>query len=414
MRRKLTATSVRQLKAPEKGQIQYNDSELPGFALRVSSNDVRSFVLQYRPRSGPHKGRWTRWTVGRLASSPEAANGADLLTLGQAREIARHARVAIRDQGADPARDGKHLEAENGPETYGEAVEKYIETYQIKKRGNRTAGEVRRLLLKEGAAWLDRPVNEIARSDIHDLLDRIMAAGKPYLANRAFAALRTFFKWCAGRDKIEHSPCEGVERPFDGERPRERHYSDDEIKAIWKAADAMDGPRGAFLKIMLLTGKRRGEVAGMTWDELDLEEGIWTLPAGRAKGKRDHQMPLPALAVRILKAQPRIEDNPLVFPGQRHGRPMSGWAKFGQRTQKASGIADFTFHACRHTLKTRLGELGIPPHVKDKIMHHAPPRSAGEAYDHYDYLTEQREAIEAWAGHVKALVWPEGVEVLHG
>ena len=117
MRRKLTATSVRQLRPPEKGQIQYNDSELPGFALRVSSNDVRSFVLQYRPRSGPHKGRWTRWTVGRLASSPEAANGADLLTLGQAREIARHARVAIRDQGADPARDGKHPEGDDGPES---------------------------------------------------------------------------------------------------------------------------------------------------------------------------------------------------------------------------------------------------------------------------------------------------------
>jgi integrase len=93
---------------------------------------------------------------------------------------------------------------------------------------------------------------------------------------------------------------------------------------------------------------------------------------------------------------------------------MSGWGGFSRAIQKASGITDFTFHACRHTLKTRLGELGIPPHVKDKIMHHAPPRSAGEAYDHYDYMPEQREAIEAWADHVKSLVWPEGVESLHG
>jgi len=284
MRRKLTATSVRQLRAPDTGQIQYNDSELPGFALRVTANDVRSFVLQYRPRSGPHKGRWTRWTIGRLASSLQAANGTDLLTLGQAREVARHARVAIRDQEADPARDGKRLEGDDGPETYAKAVEKYIETYQIKKKGNRTASEVKRLLLKEGAGWLDRPVYEITRSDIHDLLNRLMAEGKHYLANRAFAALRTFFKWCVSRDKIEHSPCEGVERPFDGERPRGRHYDDDEIKAIWTAADAIEGPRGAFLKIMLLTGKRRGEVAGLTWDELDLDQGIWTLPASRTKG----------------------------------------------------------------------------------------------------------------------------------
>ena len=121
---------------------------------------------------------------------------------------------------------------------------------------------------------------------------------------------------------------------------------------------------------------------------------------------------LPALAVRILKAQPRIEGNPLVFPGQRHSRPMNGWSIFNQAVEKASGVSDFTFHACRHTLKTRLGELGVLPHVKDKVMHHAPPRSAGEAYDHYDYLKEQREAIEAWADHVAGVVQPEGAALL--
>ena len=125
-------------------------------------------------------------------------------------------------------------------------------------------------------------------------------------------------------------------------------------------------------------------------------------------------MPLPALAVRILKAQPHIQGNPLVFPGQRQGRPMSGWTVFQRDVQNKSKVRDFTFHACRHTLKTRLGELGVPPHIKDKLMHHAPPRTAGEGYDHYDYLPEQREAIEAWADHVKSLVWPDGVEALHG
>ena len=93
---------------------------------------------------------------------------------------------------------------------------------------------------------------------------------------------------------------------------------------------------------------------------------------------------------------------------------MSVWIVFQRQVQKTSKVSDFTFHACRHTLKTRLGELGIPPHIKDKVLHHAPPRSAGEAYDHYDYLPEQREAIEAWADHVKVLIWPEGAEGLRG
>ena len=81
MRRKLTALNVHTLKSPEAGQIQYADKDLPGFALRVTSKGVRSFVLQYRPRSGSDKGRWTRWTIGRLASNPKAANGKDLLGL---------------------------------------------------------------------------------------------------------------------------------------------------------------------------------------------------------------------------------------------------------------------------------------------------------------------------------------------
>ena len=414
MRCKLTAINVHKLKAPAVGQVQYADQDLPSFALRVTRNGVRSFVLQYRPRAGPNKGRWTRWTIGRLARDPEAANGVDLLTLGQAREIARHARIAIRDQGADPARDRKRPASEGGPETYSQAVEDYIQKYQIGKKRNRTAAAVRRLLLKEGADWLDRPLDEITRRDVHGLLDHIMADDKPYMANRTLAALRTFFRWAVSRDKIEHSPCEGVERPFDGERARERHYTDDEIKQIWTAADEIGGPRGAFLKIMILTGKRRGEVAGMTWDELDLDQLIWTLPAARSKNERDHRMPLPPLAVRILNAQPRIEGNPLVFPGRRQDRPISGWTKFQRQVQKTSRVPDLTFHACRHTLKTRLGELGVPPHIKDKLLHHAPPRSAGEAYDHYDYLPEQREAIEKWADHVKALIWPDGVESLHG
>ncbi len=150
------------------------------------------------------------------------------------------------------------------------------------------------------------------------------------------------------------------------------------------------------------------------WDELDLDQLIWTLPAARSKNERDHRMPLPPLAVRILNSQPRIEGNPLVFPGRRQGTPISGWTKFQRQVQKTSKVPDLTFHACRHTLKTRLGELGIPPHVKDKVLHHAPPRSAGEAYDHYDYLLEQREALEAWADHVKFLIWPDGVEGLRG
>jgi integrase len=400
MRKKLTATSVNRLPVPASGQKEYPDPDLPGFALRVTSKGVRSFVLHYRPKSGSHKGKLTRWTIGRLGE----------LSLAEARRLARDARIAVRDQGADPARDSRHSEPEDGPETYQKAVEDYHAKYQVGKKGNRTADTTKRLLMNGGATWLHKPVADITRQEIHDVLDRIMAEQKPYLANRTHAAFRTFFRWCAARDKIAFSPCGG------------RHYSDQEIKALWHGVDKLGPHRAAFVKLAILLGKRRGELAGLTWDELDLAEGFWILPASRSKNNLRHKMPLPALAVRILKSLPRIQGNPLVFPSRKTGRPMNGWNKFQLAVEGAckpednekSQVEGFTFHACRHTLKTRLGALGIPPHVKDKVLHHAPPKTAGEAYDHYDYEREQREALEAWADHVKGNVWPDGVEVLRG
>lgn len=415
MKTKLTAKNVRTLATPKSGQVEYSDKDLPGFALRVTSNGVRSFVLHYRPKEGQHKGKLTRWTIGRLT---------DEYGLADARAAARDARVNISDHGADPA----HYVAEvfaNQPalanNRYETVVKAYIAKYQIAKKQNASAPEVRRVLLKEGAHWKNRPVSELTRRDVHALLDGLIEQDKPYLANRTFAYLRTFFKWCVSRDYIEHSPCEGVERPFDNEKSRERHYTDDEIKALWAAADELGGFRGAYLKIILLTGKRRGEVAGLNWSELDLEgensedgQAAWNLPEGRSKNSRAHNMPLSGLAVRVLTGLPHIKDNPNVFAGRVQGKPINGWTIFQRDVQKESGVSDFFFHGCRHTLKTRLGKIGIAPHIKDKMLHHAPPRSAGEGYDHYSYIREQREGFERWADHIASIVWPENVEGLHG
>ncbi|MCG8435698.1 MAG: site-specific integrase, partial [Gammaproteobacteria bacterium] len=203
-------------------------------------------------------------------------------------------------------------------------------------------------------------------------------------------------------------------KPFDGEKPSERHYSDDELRAIWRACDEVAEPIGTAVKLMLLTGKRRGEVFGLRWDELDLdlEKGFWNLPAERTKNKRAHKMPLPKLAVRILESHPKLKGNPYVFWGRRKGGHLNGFNTIQKKVRDESKVEDFAFHTCRHTLKTRLGQLGIPPHVKDKVLHHAPPKSAGEGYDHYDYESEQREALEAWADQLQRIVQGEGVAVL--
>lgn len=411
----LTASNVHTLPAPAKGQKDFPDKLLPGFMLRVSASGARSFVLMYRPKAGAHQGKLTRWTIGSLAPKDQPSKDGRF-ALADARTIARTAKARIQDEAADPAREAMAVEAEapTRDDGFRAAVEKYHQTYQLAKKANRTADRVQAILLKHCAGWSSKAVADITKRDIHDVLDGLMAAKKPYMANRVHSHLRTFFKWCVGRDFVDHSPMEGIDKPFDGEKPRERHYSDDELKAIWKACDQVGTNVGDAVKLMLLTGKRRGEIFGLRWDELDLdlENGFWNLPAERTKNKRAHAMPLSKLAVRIMDKHSSLKGNPYAFWGRRQGGHLNGFKSITDTIREKSGVEDFEFHACRHTLKTRLGGLGIPPHVKDKVLHHAPPKTAGEGYDHYDYESEQREALEAWANQLQEIVQGEGVAVL--
>lgn len=433
-RKTLTSKNVWTLPAPETGQRDYFDAGLPSFALRVSSKGQRSFVLMYRPKEGPRRGKLARWTLGRLTRQ---------FGLGNARAKAREGLERIDHEGADPAREERERQAveveqitkaeATGPETYAEAVEDYITRYQEGRRGNATAKEVKRALLKEGSEWRDRPIDSITSREVFAMLERLrdgrfdengneLERPRPYLANRCYSYLKTFFRWCAqpGIEKVERSPCEGLERPWEGEATRDRVLSDDELKALWQAADAIGGHPGGFLKVLLLTGKRKGALAAMRYDEID-EDGIWTPPHDgkrRTRNKRTHTTPLPALARKIIADLPVLDDNPFVFAGRRTGGHLDPGSPLQRTIQEQSGIADFYFHAVRHTLETKLAEgwqlpsksrkarpetYRVLPHLRDLLLDHAPTRGAGAGYDHYDYVTEMREVLEQWSRRVQAI-----------
>ena len=113
--------------------------------------------------------------------------------------------------------------------------------------------------------------------------------------------MHTFFKWLDQRDRAPNVMAK-IEKPFDGEQARTRVWSDAELAALWKGADALPPHEMVYIRLLLLMGQRRDEIAGMRWDELDLDAATWKLPILRHKGKRDHTFPLPATAVRLLKS----------------------------------------------------------------------------------------------------------------
>jgi integrase len=410
----LTDLQIRNMKPTGRQREIADRSDVSGLTLRINQAGTKTFFLAYRL---PGTGKQARLRIGEY--DPEH------FPLCKARETGRFYRSLI-DQGTDPrhhlaaeakrrAREqeiAKRTEAERRANTFAAAVADYVAKFQVGKKQNRTWKETQRLLLVNCVEWRERPIADIARRDVHHLLDCIMQDGYGYSANRTYAALKTFFRWCASRDLIAADPMLGVERPFDGERARERAWSDEEVVAIWRAADTIGGNAGAALKVLILTGQRRDEVFHMTWNEVEEGGSTWRLATARSKAKREHVFPLSTLAQRVIEAQFHREDNcEYVFPTSRD-RPMVNWTALKQRVQKLSGIEDFTFHGARHTFRTALDRFGFPPHVKDECLNHARRDVGGRHYSHYDYKTEQLEAFERWAGHVEQLVWGPKVSSL--
>ncbi len=256
-------------------------------------------------------------------------------------------------------------------------------------------------------------------------------------------SLGALFNWCAKKKKLDKSPMTGVDRPWEGGKPRDRVFSDDELRKLWTCGAhtdvaahgdivKLDPIETAYLKLLILTGKRRGAynesqrkrgLSAMRWGQIQnatIEKGgeevgieIWEPPLG-VKNKRMHALPLPKLARRILIGlKPKdAKDEDFVFPNPKmqDGNGLNN--RFYGRVQKLSGVEDFFPHATRHTVETGTAKLKVKPHIRDLLFGHASNRGSGKDYDHHDYLDEMLEALEKWAEHIEKLVIPDGVKVL--
>jgi integrase len=347
------------------------------------------------------------------------------------RKLGRVGEVSLMEARAQCARD--RVDARNGidprnrvnsSDKYLDVVNDYIAREQVGKRRNATHAEAKRQLVVYFTEWHQRPIATIRPQEIHAALEKIrdgsnvdgtIQKARPYLANALYARLRTLFHWSAKPSvgKLATSPMVGIDKPWNGAKPRDREWfkgaaGDAAIKLLWSAADKLDAIEGAYLKILLLTGKRKSALAAMRWEEID-EGWFWNAPRSERRNKRLHAIPLPSLAQRIL--HPRKPAG-LVFPGDDSGHILVTGDSLQNRIIKAAGFEDFFLHGTRHIAETKLAELGIPGHVRDVLFDHAPSRGTGAAYDHHGYRGEMLAALETWAGHIERLVSPVGATML--
>jgi integrase len=387
-RRDLTEETARHLVCRRK-QYMVWDKGVKGLHVMVSPGGARTYrSLWYYPGSSkPHTRK-----LGRVG----------IIALEDARKLCLADQKAARE-GTDPTRDDP-----TRSDAFEAVVNEYIDREQIGRKRNATAEEARRVLLKDCAEFKHRPIASIRIDEIETVLERIRDGdderpGAPYMAVKVWAHLGAMFKWAVKKRKLAISPLAAIDIPWEGAKPRDRVYADAELKKLWHCK--LEPREAAFLKMLILTGKRKGALAAMRWGEID-DAWYWKPPEGQ-KNKRVHPLPLPKLAQRILQGIKPMDAKPddCVFST---GREYLA----GRRMRKLTGIEDFFPHAIRHTVETRLAELRVPPHVRDLLLDHAPTRGSGAGYDHWDYRDEKREALEKWADYVERLVVPKGVTAL--
>ncbi len=243
--------------------------------------------------------------------------------------------------------------------------------------------------------WRGSRLSHIGRADIHNLLDVITDRGPDRRESRVRAA-RKVLAGAVGRGIIERSPCEGVTAPSSERgRARERVLADDELKLVWKAADSIGWPFGPIVKLLLLTGARRDEVAQMEWREVDLDRAVWTLPASRSKNRREHAIPLSDMALDVLRSLPRIERSGFVFTTNAR-TPVSGFSKAKPALDRAmaelagegaSPIPGWVLHDLRRTVATNLQRLGVRLEVTEAVLNHVSGSRAGivGVYQQHEY-----------------------------
>jgi integrase len=266
------------------------------------------------------------------------------------------------------------------------------------RTGSSREATLRRLVFPEIG---NQPIHTLRRSQLARLLDKIEDENGERSADIVLAYLSRVFNWHAGRSDEFRTPIvRGMRRRNTKEHARNRFLNDDELRSVWKTADT--GPFGCFIKILLLTGARRGEVAAMSWKEINGAE--WALPAARNKTKVDLIRPLSAAAQRVLSHLPKLAGTDFVFSIDGHSA-LGGFTRRKRVLDQSSGVTGWTLHDLRRTARSLMSRAGVPSEHAEKCLGHTIGGVKG-IYDRHTYFNEMALAYESLATLIEQIVNP--------
>jgi integrase len=399
-RKRITAHVLTTLEPAQKGNRFVWDSDVTGFGIRITPAGAISFVLRY-----VFNGRERVYTIGR---HPD-------LTSSAARELATALRGKI-VTGQDPL--DARIGAREAP-TMTELCDDYMDRHaRPKKRLASVKGDELLIRLYIRPKLGNRKVIAIGRralDDIHQSLSE-----HPYQANRVLALLSKMFSLATAWGWRGDNPAKGIER-F-AEQRRERWLQADELGALSNAITAYPDRRIAdALRLLILTGSRRGEVLNATWDQFDLARGVWTKPSHHTKQNKTEHIPLSAparllvaeirgRAIKALGDEAKLKDFPFLFPGDREGKPLQVLKRAWKAICAAAGLEGVRVHDLRHTYASHLVSGGHSLPLVGRLLGHTQAattqRYAHIADDPLRRATEQFANIFDRAGRPQSETQP--------
>jgi integrase len=346
---KLTDLTIRALTPPAAGQVTHFDDGLKSFGVRVSKGGSKSFILLV----GAER---RRVTIGRYG----------IISLADARAEAKRI-LAERTLGAH----------HTPYQAYSDAKDAYLAYCNRKNRHSTYMGYKSRL---DRLDWGKKNLSDITPRDIIAKLDAL--DDLPMEKRYTFVVARTFFNWCLAQHKLDTSPMARMQAPPLG-KSRERVLTLHELKSVWDASP--DDAFGKTVRVLILTGQRRGEVAHMT-----VEGDMCTIPSIHTKNHRTHIFPVPGIAAQLLTT-------PLEW---------GGWGKSKAKLDNASGVANWTLHDLRRTYATLHAQLKTPPHIIEALLNHKSGIISGVAatYNRFLYIEEMREAVNNYESYLTKLM----------
>jgi len=394
MQVKLTAGFILTAAKPPAGKdrIIYWDEKRPGFGLMVTTKGNRSFVFQYRNA----KGNSRRASLSGTTKLADAHKWADIVQ----GDVAK---------GADPVARKKAEKAERSVRgKFRTVAEQYMKRESPKVRSmDQREAVLKRLIFP---AFGDKPIDQIRRQDIVALLDQIEDTRGAPMADLVLMVIRRIMNWHAARDDEFRSPVvRGMSRSNPGERARKRTLTDDEIRAVWHTAEAIEGPAGLqmfakLLQFILLTAVRRNEGARM--DRKERSGADWLIPAARVKGKRDFLIPLSGGAAALLDSLPVIGDA-LTGPVFTTGRcPLNAFSRFKLAFDEKCGVTGWTIHDLRRTARSLMSRTGVDADHAERALGHAIGGIRG-IYDRHAFYNEKKQAFELLAAQIDRIINPQ-------